>query len=61
MPPNGKGIPDMTEGDENEMASAQLPLEDYRRYGRQMILEGIGLEGIQLDMAETRTEVGLNC
>ena len=23
----------------------QLPLEDYRRYGRQMILDGFGLEG----------------
>ena len=23
----------------------QLPLDDYRRYGRQMILDGFGLQG----------------
>ncbi len=25
----------------------QLPLDDYRRYGRQMILDGFGLEGVE--------------
>jgi hypothetical protein len=27
------------------MTASSLPLDDYKRYGRQMILDGIGLPG----------------
>jgi hypothetical protein len=30
----------------DEMTTAPLSLEEYKRYGRQMILDGIGLEGL---------------
>ena len=36
------------------MNTSLLPLSDYRRYGRQMILEGVGLPGENLII-----EVGL--
>ncbi|GJE85663.1 adenylyltransferase and sulfurtransferase [Phanerochaete sordida] len=46
------------------MAATQLPLSDYQRYGRQMILDGIGLEG-QLKLKAASVVVvgagGLGC
>lgn len=33
-------------GENSQGVTAQLPLSDYMRYGRQMILEGFGLQGM---------------
>ncbi|KAI0797876.1 hypothetical protein C8Q75DRAFT_709560 [Abortiporus biennis] len=46
------------------MSTGRLPLEDYQRYGRQMILDGFGLEG-QLKLQKASVAVvgagGLGC
>jgi hypothetical protein len=36
------------------MTASSLPLDDYKRYGRQMILDGIGLPGTSTCIVSTR-------
>lgn len=47
MHPNSTGTPapSHAEEDTHEHDEYPLPLGDYKRYGRQMILDGFGLQG----------------